>query len=1345
MRVSHPEEIDGTGPTADEPKRAPILLHEVFDAVAKRYAERVAVEVPPGTLRAARHLVTYAQLRDWSDCIAASLASLARPDGVVAILLPRDASALYAAQLGVLKAGAAFTCMDPSFPDEHLAAVLSDAGAVALITDTAGRRRVEMMGGTIPAVIDPGGPAPLPAGAALVPARISPSNLAYVIYTSGTTGKPKGVMIEHRSIVNLVAGDVEYFGLPCTARVAQCSSPAYDSSIEEMWLAFAAGATLVPLDDQTVRLGPDLPAWLARERITVLCPPPTLLRTTGCTDPRQALPELHLLYVGGEALPADLADRWAVGRWMENGYGPTECTVTVVRGRVKPGESVTIGKPVRGSQAWVLDGSLAILPDGEAGELCISGAGLARGYHGREDLTAEKFPVHPVLGRIYRTGDLVRRNPQGNLEYLGRIDAQVKLRGYRIELSAIEAVLAACPGVRSVACKVQGEGSGQLLAAHVVAEAPDNPPAVERLKQWLRRSLPEYMVPARFSFCERLPTTIGGKLDRRALPDIGAGLRDTGREMVLPRSDAERQITAAFRRALNLTEDISVEDDFFLDLGGDSLSAVGVICELRAQSGSIDGKTAPGAAAGLTVRDLYESRTAAQMAARSTGRECVQPMYAAAVPSSAHGNPVRSTLIQTLWILVELVVTSAVAAGLLLLILPRLLGDLGLEWGTLLSALAGVCLLLAYLPLSVVGVALLKMMLVGKYTPMRTPVWGGFFTRHWMVTRATRLIPWSLIEGTVFACVTLRVLGAKVGRRVHIHRGVDLRRGGWDLLTIGDDVTLAQDVALRPVELEAGHLAIGPITIGNGATLDVRAGMSPGSSVGDGGYLAPLSWLAGGSHIAPGRAWDGVPAGETGAAPPRPAVTRGGQFTPVIHGTLLVLGRVLQIFAASLPIVLVALSAPLVIPNAEARFLSWIESPRVSIRGLAICCGLAGAGVATALALSAVAARAMGRVAPGVVSQWSGEALRIWAKTALLDSAGRWLSGSMFWPLWLRLAGMRVGRGCEISTIIDVLPETIRIGRESFFADGIYLCAPWRHRGTITVARSTLGRGTFLGNHAVIPGGHRWPDGLFVGVSTVADAGQARPGTSWFGHPPMQLPRRQIVAADRSLTHDPGAVRFATRLFWESMRFFLPTVPILIGTAWFVLMNLAGTRVSTAALLLIVAPLLTAGAGLLACGTIVALKWVLLGRMKPGQHAFWSCWCSRWDFLFMAWGFWARGALAALEGTLWLNAFLRLMGVRIGRRVVLGPGFSQVVDPDMLHFGDGATVTCHFQAHSFEDRILKLDHIHIEPGASVGDQGVVFYGARIGPGAVVDPHSVVMKRDVLAEGARYRGAPTRRV
>ena len=1250
------------------------LLPRVFAETAKAHKRRVAIEVPPGRGRPERTCVTYGELAERAAAYARQLAPVTSRDAIVALRFARESVDLYAAQLGVWMSGAAFTCIDPTFPEAHVRALLDDARPVAVLS----------------------GP---PHAAPSPPPRPPDANsLAYVVYTSGTTGQPKGVMVEHGGIAHLVRSDVDEFGLRPDARVAQCSSPAYDSSIEETWLAFAAGATLVVVDDETARSGPDLAPWLARERITVFCPPPTLLRALG--DAR--LPALRLLYVGGEALPQDLADRWAPGRLLVNGYGPTECTVTVLRGRVHEGRPVTIGTPVRGHRAWIGGGAAE-------GELCIAGPGIARGYLRRPQESAQKFPSHPEHGRYCRTGDLVRRDAGGAYEYLGRIDAQVKVRGYRIELEAVEARLAGCAGVRAAGCRVQGS----LLAAHLVADGPLD---LDAIRRELRAALPPHMVPSRLATIDRLPTGVGGKLDRRALPEIAA----PAGAAAASRNDAEREVAAAFATALGCDAPPSIHDDFFVDLGGDSLTAVGVVTAIRGGRGGA-----------VTVRDLYEAPTVAALAARLRRPRPV----AAAPPPAPGGSTVLFTLAQALFLCAELAAASAVAWWLWFGLLPLLVAGAGLAGTLLLAPPLLFALLLLYAPLSVLAVALAKRLLVGRYRAGRHAAWGSFHLRHWIVAHCASRIPWRLLQGTVLLDSALRLLGARIGRKVHLHRGIDLARGGWDLLSIGDLASCGRDVALRTVDLSEGHLVCGAVTIGDGATLDVRASLGPGSAVGREGYLGAHACVADGANVPDGERWEGVPAAAAGRAAEAPAIGRGVPMGPARHAIASLLARLLLWVVGALPAVLLALAAARMADDPAARLLSWLEAPALTPRALALALGLPLLSLPLRLLLQAAALRCMGRVRAGTFPRASLDAVRLFAKIATVESAGRWLSGSLLWPRWLALAGMRVGRGCEVSTILDAVPESVAIGPESFFADGIHLGGPAVHRGAVTVGDTRIGARTFLGNHAVVPAGHVWPEDLFVGVSTVADPARARPGSAWFGLPAIELPARQVVACDRRLTHDPAPVRFATRCVWEALRFGVPALPGALVLGWLWAVGGDARR----------APLATLAAGALAVFAALALKWLLLGRVRPGQHVFWSCWCGRWDLLYVAWGFWAGGPLAALGGTLLLNGFLRLAGMRIGRRVLLGRGFEQVIDPDMLEFGDGATVTCQFQAHSFEDRVLKIDRLTIGPGATAGHNAVVFYGAALGEGVAVGANSVAMKGERLSAPGRYSGSPLARV
>ena len=300
---------------------------------------------------------------------------------------------------------------------------------------------------------------------------------------------------------------------------------------------------------------------------------------------------------------------------------------------------------------------------------------------------------------------------------------------------------------------------------------------------------------------------------------------------------------------------------------------------------------------------------------------------------------------------------------------------------------------------------------------------------------------------------------------------------------------------------------------------------------------------------------------------------------------------------------------------------------------------------------------------------------------------------------------MKIGPKCEISTIIDVLPEHIEVGAESFLADGIYLGGPLLHRGIVTTRKTRLSGGTFIGNHAVIPAGQSLPANILIGISTVADESQIESGQSWFGHPSFEIPRREIVECDRKLTHEPGLLRYARRFAWEAARFALPVVPMLLAILWFVTVSLFSS-VTAVGFWFLVMPLIGIGIGITLTTTVLLLKWSLIGRVKPGHHALWSSWCSRWDFVYVAWSKLASRVLSSFEGTPLLPWYLRAMGVGIGKNVILGRGFAQVVDPDMLHFEDGATVNGMFQAHSFEDRVLKIDRVRVRKRATLKSASV---------------------------------------
>lgn len=1308
----------------------PRLLHDFFDSTRRT----TALVIPPGRDRPARIDLTYEALSQRADALGAWLPLADEPNAVVAILLPRTSPDAYAAILAVLRRGGAYAAIDPAVPDARVLAILTDATPIAIVTDGAGEQRLTAAGFASPRVVtvDADWRAGAQATGSLVPAPVDENSLAYLIYTSGSTGRPKGVMVEHGAIVNLVSSDIDALGMQPTDRVAQGSSLAYDSSIEEMWLAWAVGAAVVVLDDETVRSGPDLSAWLEAERVSVFCPPPTLLRTIGGADVARRLTRLRLLYVGGEALTTDVVDAWAPGRRLVNGYGPTECTVVALRADVRVGGPITIGRPITNVCACVLGPGGDEVQPGEVGELCLGGVGLSRGYWRDPELTSSKFTTHPTYGRIYHTGDLVQQMPTGEFMYAGRADTQVKVRGHRLELEEVEAHLARVPGVRAAACRLASAGDQSVLAAFVVAADAAHPPDTELLRRALARDLPAHAIPQAVVWVSSLPTTIGGKLDRARLPGtVTMAPRSSGEP---PRDDLERHLAACLAATLASADAVDRDAHFFEDLGGDSVRAAQWISALRGSDQT----------ASLTVRDVYEAPSVAALAVRARMRDDASERASSGPLPLAADRPVSTiapllvTIAQGAWLVLEGALAAWLGYLLLFRAAPAFVSAVDPVTAIVMAPLLAMVAVVAYTGASLACAIAVKWTVIGRYEPRRTSVWSAYYLRHWIVQQASRTVPWSLLAGTEYQAIAWRALGARIGQRVHLHRGVHLA-SGWDLLEIGDDSTLGRDVALQVIDLDAGDIVAAPISLGCRVTIEVRAAIAGDVVIGDDGWIGPQAAVLSGARVPAQALWEGIPAVPVGVVCPHVVVPAGRlALSPWAFAAVRVMSELLLAVLAAAPadLICAALAWSHAVTSADAA--TWFQAPTFSF-------GLAVAVVAAApvtVVWSAILHRALGRLERGTWPIRSWTYLRLWLKADLLDAASTWLSGTLLWSRWLRAAGMRIGRGCEISTIIDAVPELITVGHESFFADGIYLAGPRLAGGLVELESTRIGSGVFLGNHAIVPAGHDLADGVLVGVSTVADARMRQPHTSWFGHPPFAL-ARPASTWDRSLTHDPSRLRRLNRWGWEVSRFTLPVIGAAIGAWW--LATLAARVPGPAPGIVAQVVLVSAVAGAMPVAFVLTLKWLLLGRVRPGEHPLWSCWCSRWDFVYVAWAQLARPFVSPLEGTLLLNWYLRAMGARVGRRVVLGPGFSQVVDPDMLTIEADATVHALLQAHTFEEHVLKIDRVRIGARSTVAHGVVPLYGADIGADATVLANSVVMKHEHLPPQRVYFGSPVREV
>ncbi|QSQ26344.1 amino acid adenylation domain-containing protein [Pyxidicoccus parkwayensis] len=598
--------VDWNATSVEYPRDA--SLHSLFEARAAASPEAVAVVAPGG------RTLTYGEL----DRRANQLANHLRADGVrvgdrVALCMEHAPEAVVAV-LGILKAGAAYVPLDPSAPPERMGFILHDTGATRVLTLEGAARH-------LPA--DAARPVFLDTEAARIAASpdtapsvdVTGADLAYVMYTSGSTGRPKGVCVPHRAVTRLVVG-TGFAKLGPDEVLLQLAPLAFDASTFELWGGLLHGARLVVPPPHALSLE-ELGRLLDSHRITTLWLTAALYEQMVVSQPA-ALARVRQVLAGGDVLPPErVREHLAFGGRLVNGYGPTEGTTFtcchVLTDPAGVGHSVSIGKPIANTRVYLLDASLRPVPVGVPGELFIGGDGLAWGYLRRPDLTAECFLPDPYSSapgaRLYRSGDLARWLPDGRLQFLGRRDAQVKLRGFRIEPGEVEVVLSRHPGVREVTVLARDDmPGGKALVAYL---APRNAQTVDSqaLRAFLRKTLPEYMVPSAFVALDALPVTQNGKVDRRALPhpdSVGAGER--GGEPVAPRTPVEEQVAALMCHVLR-RERVGVHDDFFA-LGGHSLLATQLLSRIQHTLG-----------VEVPLRAMFEGPTVADLARQIEGEQ----------------------------------------------------------------------------------------------------------------------------------------------------------------------------------------------------------------------------------------------------------------------------------------------------------------------------------------------------------------------------------------------------------------------------------------------------------------------------------------------------------------------------------------------------------------------------------------------------------------------------------------------------------------------------------------------------------------------------------------------------
>ena len=1311
------------------------ILADLLETSARRHPEQTA-------LIFGERRLSYRELDQQADLVASRLIDAGvRPGQIVGLWLARGID-LLVLQAGVAKAGAAWLPVDEDTPVERLQVCLDDADAAGVLTSAQFAPRLDGLGRPVWSAATL--LAPAPAGYALTRrADVLPDHPAYVIYTSGSTGKPKGILISQRSICHFLRSENAVLGIGGDDRVYQGFSVAFDMSFEEIWISYLVGATLW-IGPKEVSGDPEiLPRMLGANQVTVLHAVPTLLSLFS-----EDVPGLRLINLGGEMCPEALVERWsAPGRQIFNTYGPTEATVSASLARLHAGQPVTIGTPLPNYGLLVIApqedaaGPLSLLPRGQTGELCITGPGLAQGYLGRPDLTAEKFLVNPwSIGdhdaRLYRSGDLARIDADGQVQCLGRADDQVKIRGFRVELGEIETLLAQQPGVGTVAVLLRQNEGIDLLLAYLVAEAGAAPQAVgaATLRRALNAVLPPYMVPSRFELLAEMPRLTSGKIDRKALKARALDAVPAG---AAPASDlAETPAEAALFAALATLfpgQAIVREADFFSDLGGHSFFAARLASALRQDPRY----------AHVTVRDIYHNRQVGRIAA------ALAEAPAALAPQGEWTAPPAARR----WLCG--LAQAAAMPGLITLRMAQWLapfftyhfftGDPGDSVPRAIAASLGVFLLATLMEFlfAIAG----KWLIAGRLKPGVYPLWGFTYYRWWLSDRLVESAPAYLLAGSSLFSWWLRALGATVGHDVIIG-SITLRTP--DLLYIGDGVSIGNAVNFENARVERGYLHLGPIRLDDDACVSSYAILEGNTSVGQAGHMEGQCALAEGRAVPAGRVWGGSPARDLGAfdparLPPRPAV---GSRRLTGEALFFVFGIIL---IATLFFMPVFPAFVLIDWFDEHELLPWLQGDAVRIQ-LARYFVLAFPASAVLIVLTALVSAgirwsALPRLKPGRSAVHSNIYCAKWLVSHIQESSLNVLHGiyaTIYAPYWYRLLGAKVGRGAEISTALGVVPDMLTLGDETFIADAVMLGDEEIDGGWMTMQETVISHRSFVGNGSYIPDGTVLPEHVLIGVHSHApDNAQMHSGDTWLGAPPIHLPARETVSGyPESLTFRPTPLRRLGRGLIEAFRIVTPHAAVIAVGYTLVLnmMPLAGAgRWSAVARDLALAGLAYGVGNYL---FVLTFKWLLLGRYRKRADPMWTpfVWLSE-GVTNMYEGIAVPNFMRYLRGTPWLPLAFNLLGCKIGRGVYLDT--TDITEFDCVSIGEYSelnALACP-QTHLFEDRVMKIDHVDIGARVYMGPRSAVLYSARVGDNARLGPLTLVMKGEHIPAASSWAGCP----
>ncbi|WP_354170045.1 Pls/PosA family non-ribosomal peptide synthetase [Arthrobacter sp. UYEF36] len=1269
------------------------------------------------------------------------LACGARPGDRIALLFDQPWRA-YVAMLAALKIHAAYVPLDPGFPPDRLKYIVEDADvAVVLSLSHLKDLLPEVAAQTVcldhvQAHVDAEDSSRLDG----VEMGGKVDELAYIIYTSGSTGRPKGVAVEQASICNFVRVASAYYGIESSDRVYQGMTIAFDFSVEEIWVSWMAGATLVPKPGGPSLLGAELAEYLQEKSITALCCVPTLLATLD-----EDLPGLRFLLVSGEACPRDLVIRWhRPGRRFLNVYGPTEATVTATWALLDPDRPVSLGVPLPTYSAVILDPNESrALPAGESGEIGLAGVGLARGYVNRPDLTERAF-IPDFLGignnpsgRIYRTGDLGRINVAGEIEYFGRIDTQVKIRGYRIELTEIESFLLQLPGIAAAVVQTfePAGGSVELAAYYTIRQDVASIDAGE-IRQMLRTRLPGYMVPGYFEQLDSMPMMASGKVDRKRLPPPTHRLSLAGNgTYTAPTTEAEESLAEQLGMVLGL-EKVSTDAHFFNDLGADSLLMAHFCARLRKETGL------PPAA----MQDVYQHPTVRQLA------ECLQTRRIAAelIPATPavdlappaplpRVSSIQYVLCGAIQLLVFLGYTMY-AAWLIVFGFEWVSGGTTpLEmWLRSIGFGIGTFLILSLTPI------LVKWVLVGRWKPGLIPIWSMAYLRFWVVKTLTRANPLALFAGSPIYVLYLRLLGAKIGKGVVVFsRTVPVCT---DLLTIGDNTVIHKNSFFLCYRARPGVLEKGPVTFGRNVLVSEKTTFDIGTSMGDDSQLAHASALQTGQAVPDGQSWHGSPAERTATDYRRVPAANCSTRRRVIFSLLQLFNRLVLV-------------VPVGVLGLAALLPSYLDTGHLQLGAFAFFVDTAAftlvvfiAGLFGGLIFVLTVPRLLNPfLTQDKVYPLYGVHYSLQRMMAGISNAGIYknlFGDSSYIVHYLQALGYDLGKVVQTGSnfgpaVAHESPFLSTVGSGTMASDGLNMMNADFTNTSFRLSRVSVAARNFLGNDITFPIGARVGENCLLGTKVMVPIdGPTRSDVGLLGSPPFEIPR----SVQRDAQFDESKLEEAKdRLLPAKNRYNIRSMAIFLALRWFLVYvaALAGAVAVSGHGYLGVLAVSGAMLGFMLFSTFFS---ILVERSVMGFRRLKPEYCSIYDRYFWRHELlWKLLTGAPFGGTPFKSVFMRMLGIKVGKRLYdAGCGIPEktlVTIGDDCALNEGTVI----QGHSLEDGTFKSGRIVLGNRCTVGVEAFVHYGVTMGDGSTLEADAFLMKGEDVPENATYVGNPAREV